>query len=104
MAQKNTTNKAVTVRILDQNFMISTDASPERVQKIADFVATNLQQVLAKSKNITPYNAAILTALNIAEKYLDGLDQRNEFREQVAEKSQRALDLLDEAAVEKSSS
>jgi cell division protein ZapA (FtsZ GTPase activity inhibitor) len=93
MAQKN----SVTVRILDQNFVISTDASQERVSQIAEFVSQNLEQALSKSKGVSPYNAAILAALNIAEKYFDALEKRKAFQTEVSEKSKKILGLLDNA-------
>ena len=87
--------KSVTVRILDQNFNISTDADSVRVQKIADFLNKNLQQVMAKSKTVSPHNAAIMAALNITEKYFDAIEKQSKFKSHVTEKSKKILDLLE---------
>lgn len=87
--------KSVPVRILDQNFNITTDASPERVKKIADFLTKNLSSVTSKSKNLSPYNAAILAALNITEKYFDAIEKQNELKITVSERSKKILSLLE---------
>ena len=89
--------KSVTVRVLDQSFMINTDASPERVKKVADFLTKNLEQVALRSKNVSPYNAAILAALNIAEKYFDAIEKQSVFKSTVATKSKKIMGLLDSA-------
>ena len=96
--------KKVSVRILDQEFLISTDASPERVKKIADFLNRNLQQVISKSKGASPYNAAILAALNITEKYFDATEKQTELKSRVSEKSKKILGLLERAGNAPSSS
>jgi cell division protein ZapA len=89
--------KSVSVTILDQNFNIHTDAAPEHVQKVADFVNANLKNVVSKSKNISPYNAAILAALNIAEKYFEIKEDESRFKESVRERSKKILGLLESA-------
>lgn len=99
MASKN----SVTVTILDQNFVINTDASPERVKKIAEFLNQTLLQLQLKSKNVSPHNAAILAALNITEKYFDALEQKSELQTRVSEKSKKILDLLDSTRGDSSS-
>lgn len=87
--------KSVSVRILDQNFNISTDAPPEQVKKIADFLTQNLTAVMSKSKSITPYNAAILAALNITEKYFAAVEDQGRFKDSVRERSKKILGMLD---------
>lgn len=89
------TKKSVSVRILDQNFNITTDASPERVDKIAGFLNGNLKEAMKKSKTGSPYHAAILVALNVTEKYFDCLEKRSELKSRVSEKSKKILGLLE---------
>ena len=89
--------KSVSVRIMDQDFNITTDASPERVKKIADFLNKNLQQAMMKSKSGSQYHAAIITALNITEKYFDAIEKQTELKSRVSEKSKKILGLLDNA-------
>lgn len=75
--------------------MISTDASPERVKKIADFVNENLKLITEKAKTTVPYNAAILAALNIAEKYFDVLEKQSQLKTNVMQRSKKLMELLD---------
>ncbi|MBI3542330.1 MAG: cell division protein ZapA [Deltaproteobacteria bacterium] len=91
------TKKSVSVRILDQTFHMTTDASPERVDKIAEFLSKNLQQAIMKSKSGSPYQAAILAALNITEKYFDAIEKQGELKSRVTEKSKKILGLLESA-------
>lgn len=87
--------KTVTVRILDQALTFATDASPERVEKIAALVNQNLSSAIARSKSGSPYQAAILSALNIAEKYFEMVEKQTELKSRVAEKSKKILGLLE---------
>jgi cell division protein ZapA len=89
------TKKSYTVKILDQDFSISSDASPERVEKIAEYVNSSMKQVLSKTKRPNPMNTAVLTALNIAERYFEVLEKHSEFKARVLEKSNRVLHHLD---------
>lgn len=91
MSAKN----SVPVKILDQTLNITTDASPERLEKIVDFVSRTMDEIQSKSKKSTPYTASLLTALIVAEKYFDALDRQSQLKKQVSEKSQKILGLLD---------
>ena len=92
-----TAKKKVSVEILDQKFNITTDASPERVQQIADFVDERIKQVAVRSKNASPFNSAVLAALNIAEMYFDAVEREAELKTRVVQKSKKILGLLDQA-------
>lgn len=92
--------KSVSVKILDQTFNISTDASPERVKKIADFLSKNLSTVMSKTKNASPYTAAIIAAMNITEKYFDALEKQTELKSTVSERSKKILKLLETSDVQ----
>lgn len=90
------TKKPVPVKILDQTFMLSTDSSEERVKKVAQYVNETLTEAQAKNKkNPSPYNNAVLTALNIAEKYYDLLDRHAQLKQQISERSKKIMGLLD---------
>lgn len=95
MASKKSVSASV--KILGQSFKINTDAPPEQVQKIADFLNKNLADVMSKSKSITPYNAAILAALNITEKYFAAVEDQSRFKDSIRQRSKKVLGLLDSA-------
>ncbi len=58
-------NKAE-IRILGTKYTIRGDATENEMKEIAAWVDSKIKEVLDKSPNVTPVNAAILAALNIA--------------------------------------
>ncbi len=86
--------KQISVNILDQNFTLKTDGSPEKAQKIADYLNDQMTLILKKSKGLSNYNAAILVAFNITEKYFSTLEKQNQLKSRVAEKSKKILGIL----------
>lgn len=62
------------VIICGTNYVLSSDKSEERIKDIAKMVDEELRTV-SKALNSNPnYKAAVLTALNIAEKLMDNTD------------------------------
>ena len=64
-SKKQTPNKAE-IRILGTKYTIRGDATESEMKEIAAWVDSKIKEVIDKSPNITPLNAAILAALNIA--------------------------------------
>lgn len=60
---------AVQVTILGQQYTVKSAASPEEVQRVADFVNRQVAEVTA-SKSVDTLNSAILTLMNIGGAYL----------------------------------
>ncbi|HRK02500.1 MAG TPA: cell division protein ZapA [Oligoflexia bacterium] len=87
--------KYVTVEILDQKFTFASDAPTERVERVAEFVNASLRDALARSKKPTPYHAAILVALNSAEKYFELLEKHDDFKSSVTNRSKKILGMLE---------
>ncbi|MGE4233877.1 MAG: cell division protein ZapA [Bacteriovoracia bacterium] len=92
-----TEKKTVSVTILDQKFHFATDADESHVAKLAEFLDQTLRDIQSKSKNISPYHAAILGALNIAEKYFALQEKEVALKSQVKERSKRILGLLSDS-------
>jgi cell division protein ZapA (FtsZ GTPase activity inhibitor) len=62
------------VVICGANYVLSSDKSEERIKEIAKMVDEELRAT-SKALNVNPnYKAAVLTALNIAEKLMDNTD------------------------------
>ena len=62
------------VTICGTNYVLSSDKSEERIKDIAKMVDEELRST-SKALNVNPnYKAAVLTALNIAEKLMDNSD------------------------------
>lgn len=60
-------SRTTSVRILDQEYRIRTDESPEFVDAVARHVDEGMRAILARMTTGTPLQAAVLTALNLAE-------------------------------------
>jgi cell division protein ZapA len=58
------------VSILGQQFNLRSDASPEQVQKIAEFVEGQIHQVTDAGRVADSLQAAILALLNVSARYL----------------------------------
>ncbi len=62
------------VTICGTNYVLSSEKSEERIKEIAKLVDDELRNT-SKALNVNPnYRAAVLTALNIAEKLMDSTD------------------------------
>ena len=62
------------VVICGSNYLLSSDKSEERIKEVAKYVDEELRAT-SKALNVNPnFKAAVLTALNIAEKMMDNTD------------------------------
>jgi cell division protein ZapA len=86
---------AVQVTILGQQYTVKSAASPEEVQRVADFVNCQVAEVTA-SKSVDTLNSAILTLMNIGGAYLRLQDTVAE-RQQVEGRLQELLQRLEQA-------
>jgi len=62
--------QSLQVSILGQQFNLRSDASPEHVQKIAEFVEGQIHQVTDAGRVADSLQAAILALLNVSARYL----------------------------------
>lgn len=86
---------AVQITILGQQYTVKSAASPEEVQRVADFVNDQVAEVTA-SKSVDTLNSAILTLMNIGGAYLRLQDTVAE-RQQVEGRLQELLLRLERA-------
>jgi len=61
---------AVQVTILGQQFTLKSEAPPEEVAKVVDFVNEKIGEVTASGRTIDSLNVAILALLNLAGTHL----------------------------------
>ena len=93
---------AVQVTILGQQYTVKSAASPEEVQRVADFVNCQVAEVTA-SKSVDTLDSAILTLMNIGGAYLRLQDTVAE-RQQVEGRLQELLQRLEQACPDEGSS
>lgn len=94
---KMSDRKVVTIRVLDQDLKITTDGSPDRAQKVSQFLNASVQDVLKKAPKTPQFKAMVLAALNITDKYFTAAERHSRLKIEMGEKSQKILDLLEDA-------
>lgn len=76
---------AVQVTILDQQYTVRSESSPEEVRRVAAFVNEKVSEVKAANKAVDTLNTAVLALLNVSADYLslrgrkaeqDGMENR----------------------------
>ena len=59
----------VKVRILDREYLVTSEEDQEQVQRIAEYVNEKLREVRDSTEGLSEKKTAILAALNIASEY-----------------------------------
>lgn len=67
--------QSLQVSILGQQFYLRSDSSPEQVQRIAEFVEGQIQEITASGRVADSLQAAVLALLNVSARYLQGGSQ-----------------------------
>jgi cell division protein ZapA len=83
---------AVQVTILGQTFAVRSEASPEEIRRVADFVNYKLAEATGAHRSVDSLHAALLTLLNVAGDYLqlrDGGDHQRDLAGRLARLSAR---------------
>lgn len=89
--------QSLQVSILGQQFHLRTDSPPEQVQRIAEFVEGQIQEITASGRVADSLQAAVLALLNVSARYLQGDSQEGlppealERLRQMAGRIERAL-------------
>lgn len=72
----------VTIRICGEDYSLITEDSPEYTQKVGSYVAEKMQENLSSSR-VSRVDAAVLTALNIADEMFKVRAADDQLRAQV---------------------
>jgi cell division protein ZapA (FtsZ GTPase activity inhibitor) len=62
--------QSLQVSILGQQFHLRSDSPPEQVQRIAEFVEGQIQEITASGRVADSLQAAVLALLNVSARYL----------------------------------
>ncbi len=89
----------VKVQIYGNNYCIQGDASPEYVQKLAEFVNEKMEEVGRGIANANLTQIAILAALNIADEYYQLKELRTGLSTELERKTKTLISLLDDGLV-----
>ena len=87
--------RSIKIRILENEYLIRIKGNDtENVYKIADYVNEKLRETNEIGNGISEKKAAILTALNIASDYFNLLDERDKLLEEIQNKSQSLISVI----------
>ena len=88
-------DRSIKIKILDNEYLIRSKGNDtENIYKIAEYVNEKLRETDENSSGISEKRAAILTALNIASDYFNVLDERDKLLEEIQNKSQSLISVI----------
>lgn len=85
----------IRVEILGQEYTVKSDEGEERVKNIAEYVNRKIKEVSERTKTVSTLNLAILAAMNIANDYLEAVDDKKAFTRTIEAKSGRLIEMID---------
>ena len=92
--------QAVQVTILGQQYTVKSEASPEEVHRVAEFVNNRVAEVVASSRAVDTLNTAILALMNVGGAYLRLQEKAGAAERDLNERLHRLLARLDDACQE----
>ena len=84
------------IQILGQELSVVSDAGEEHVAKVVKYVTDKMSEIGKTSSNVTMLNAAILTALNIADEFLRSKGAEAITASQLESRYDRLISLINE--------
>lgn len=95
MKSEQETKHTVEIEILNQKYRIKTEAEPEWVNEVADFVKEKINEVVTSKAPVNKEKAAVLAALNIAGELLQLKKSTEQYKDHVSRQSQELIKLID---------
>jgi cell division protein ZapA (FtsZ GTPase activity inhibitor) len=91
--------ESIPVTIFGQSFTLRTDSSADEVRRVADFVNSAIDEVVATHRVADSLHVALLAFLNVAQAYLQLQSARQEDQQELLARMNRlAQRLKDELA------
>ena len=88
-------DRPIKIKIQDNEYLIRSKGNDtDNVYKIAEYVNEKLRETDEVSKGMSEKRAAILTALNIASDYFRVLDERDSLLQEIQNKSQSLISVI----------
>ena len=95
MTYKSNDDHRVEVQILGQRLILKGAEDPRHVERLASYVKRKVDEIAAKGPVSSP-KLAVLVALNIADDYFRAMEEAQDFKRQVANRSRTLLHELDD--------
>jgi cell division protein ZapA len=83
--------KQIKVKIYDQEYIIKSDESEEKLNRIAAYVNDKLKEIQDTTKGLSEKKMAILVALNIASEYFQAVKERDELSVNIRQKTETLI-------------
>ena len=90
--------KVVKITILDQDYLVKTTANPIYFQKIADYINTKNEEIIATGidAKTQQLKIAVLACLNITDELFSFKKDQNKILDEIKTKSQIILESIEE--------
>ena len=85
----------VKVRILDREYLVSSEEDQEQVQRIAEYVNEKLREVQDNTEGLSEKKTAILAALNIASEYFQLLKEQDDLLSRLRQRTELLIHNID---------
>ena len=89
-------NKGTQVQIFGQVYHLRGSEDPEYARRVARLVDDRMNTIADQMATVDSFRVAVLAALHIADEYLRLKEQHDRYKNQVADKSDHLVSLLDE--------
>ncbi|HKV37842.1 MAG TPA: cell division protein ZapA [Blastocatellia bacterium] len=86
----------IKVVIYNQTYTLRSDHSPEYIQELADYVNERMNEIASATMTVDSLRVAILAALQIADELHVSRREGEQTEREIAERSSRYADLLDQ--------
>ena len=84
----------VEVEIFGQRYSLKSEIPEGQVKKVAAYVDGKMREVAKSTKSVDSLHMAILTALNIAQEYLQEKGDREDLLQQIQDKTNRLEEFI----------
>jgi cell division protein ZapA len=81
--------RSIEVEIFGHRYTLKSDVPEEQVKRVAEYVDGKMQEVAQGTKSVDSLHIAMLTALNIAQDYLQEKGTNEELLQRIEEKADR---------------
>lgn len=85
----------VKVRILDREYLVTSEEDQEQVQRIAEYVNEKLREVRDSTEGLSEKKTAILAALNIASEYFQLSKEQDDLLARLRQRTELLIHNID---------
>ena len=85
----------VKVRILDREYLVTSEEDQEQVQRVAEYVNEKLREVRDNTEGLSERKTAILAALNIASEYFQLLREQDDLLARLRQRTELLIHNID---------